>query len=371
MLRSRKKTGERMKLEIFAVGDIMLGEQHLCNNFGVKNVIQKNGPDFLFREVSPLFAGGDIVFGNLECSIQDSTPVSSAAPVFFCAESDAVNGLKNAHFNVLSVANNHIMENGQNSFVHTVQVLKTHAITPVGIRGRRDILPIKGYKIAFLAYSFIKDTIENVCYNKIQSEETIIEEIQKVKPDSDLIIISLHWGSEYVPCPSPEQIRIGRRLIDAGADIILGGHPHVTQSFEIYKDRPIFYSLGNFIFDDTYLPTTLKSFIAKITINDSRNSIEANVIPVIIGKNTYQPRLSVPPETEISLQSVDTIRQLFENKSLTEYSTSIGDYNLMYSRYKKPVKWSMKIQFIKNLHRYSLSTIVLTLKELLKQPKGS
>ena len=69
----------------------------------------------------------------------------------------------------------------------------------------------------------------------------------------------------------------------------------MTQSFEIYKNRPIFYSLGNFIFDDTYNPTTRESFIAKITVNDSRDSLEASIIPVIIDKNTYQPRLSGSP----------------------------------------------------------------------------
>jgi poly-gamma-glutamate synthesis protein (capsule biosynthesis protein) len=359
-----------MKLEIFAVGDIMLGEQHLCNNFGVRKIMQKNGPDFLFENVSPLFAGGDIVFGNLECSIKNNDPESGKSPRFFCAGPDAVNGLKNAHFNVLSVANNHIMENGQDSFLHTVQILKDHTITPVGIRGKRDILPIKGYRVAFLAYSFIEDSIEQGCYNKIQSEGTILEEIQNVQPDSDLIIVSLHWGREYVPCPSPEQIRIGRTLIDAGADIIIGGHPHVTQSFEIYKKRPIFYSLGNFIFDDTYNPTTCESFIAQITVNDSRDSIEAGIIPILIDTNTYQPRLSVPPRTEISLKSVDTIRHLFENKSLPEYSDSVGDYNLLYTRYKNPVKWNTKMQFLKNMHRYSLSTTFGILKEFLGSQRG-
>jgi len=352
-----------MKLVIFAVGDIMLGEQHLCNNFGVRKIMEKNGPDFLFEEVSPLFAGGDIVFGNLECSFKDNHPESGTAPLFFCAGPDAVKGLKNAHFNVLSVANNHIMENGQDSFLHTVQTLKEHSITPVGIRGKRDILPIKGYKIAFLAYSFIEDSIEQGCYNKIQTEETILEEIQTVTPDSDLIIVSIHWGSEYVPCPSPDQIRIGRMLIDAGADIIIGGHPHVTQSFEIYKNRPIFYSLGNFIFDDTYNPTTLDSFIAKITIHDSRDSIEAGIIPILIDTKNYQPRLSVPPQAEISQKSVDTIRHLFENKSLSEYSDSVGDYNLLYIRYKNPVMWNTKMQFLKNVHRYSFSTTIGILKE--------
>ena len=89
-------------------------------------------------------------------------------------------------------------------------------------------------------------------------------------------------------------------LIDAGADIILGGHPHVTQSFEIYKNRPIFYSLGNFIFDDTYNPTTRESFIAKITVNDSRDSIEAAIIPVTIDKNKLStPVIRSPTERDL------------------------------------------------------------------------
>ena len=125
------------------------------------------------------------------------------APVFLCTGSDAVDGLKNAHFNVLSVANNHSMENGQQSFMHTLQILKNHAITPVGIRGRFDILPVKGYRIAFLAYSFIEDNIVNGCYNKIQSEETILEEIQKVKADTILSSYLCIGGMNMFPTPRP------------------------------------------------------------------------------------------------------------------------------------------------------------------------
>ena len=193
----------------------------------------------------------------------DSNSKTDKEPFFFSAYSDMVKGLKNAHFNVLSIANNHIMENGQKHFIHTIQILKENEIIPVGIRKKYDVINIKGHKIAFLAYSFIEDYITDTCYNKIQSEKTIIEDIQEVKSISDLIIVSLHWGYEYVPYPSPTQIRIGRSLVDAGADIILGGHPHVTQSLEIYKDRPIIYSLGNFIFDQTFIPTTRDSFIAE------------------------------------------------------------------------------------------------------------
>jgi len=359
-----------MKLKIYAVGDIMLGEQHLCNNFGVKKIIQKNGADFLFKEVSPIFKDGDLVFGNLECSIMDGTLVSNKEPVFFCAEPDAINGLKFARFNVLSVANNHIMEHGQKNFQNTIQILKNNGIIPVGIRKKIDVLNIKGWKIAFLAYSFIEDNIVDGCFNKVQSEEVIIEDVQKVKPISDLIIVSLHWGCEYIPYPSPDQIQIGRNLVDVGVDIILGGHPHVTQGFEYYKNRPIFYSLGNFIFDDTYIKTTRKSFIAEITIGDSLDLIDVNIIPVMINKEQYQPRLVKPPEIDCSINSVDTTRNIFENLSLLEYVKSIGDYNLLYSKYNRTAKWDMKVQFIKNFYRFSFSTTFGILKQFFSKELG-
>jgi poly-gamma-glutamate synthesis protein (capsule biosynthesis protein) len=349
-----------MKLKIYAVGDIMLGEQHLCNNFGVKDIIRKNGADFLFEGVSSLFKDADIVFGNLECSIMDVNHGNK--PAFFCAEPDAVSGLKNAHFNVLSVANNHIMEHGRKSFLHTVQILNNNGIAPVGIRGKIDVLDVKGCKIAFLAYSFIEDHIADVCYNKIHSEKAIVEDIQKVRSLSDFVIVSLHWGCEYVPYPSPDQIRIGRDLVDAGADIILGGHPHVTQSYEVYRNRPIFYSLGNFIFDDTYIPTTRESFIAEIIIDDSPNSMNVNILPVMINEDNYQPR-PAPHLQADSIASVEKVRDILENRSLSDYENAIGDYDLLYSKYKETAKWNMKVQFLKNFYRYSPSTTFGMIKE--------
>lgn len=356
-----------MKLKIYAVGDIMLGEQHLCNNFGVKDIIRKNGADFLFEGVSSLFKDADIVFGNLECSIMDVNHGNK--PAFFCAEPDAVSGLKNAHFNVLSVANNHIMEHGRKSFLHTVQILNNNGIAPVGIRGKIDVLDVKGCKIAFLAYSFIEDHIADVCYNKIHSEKAIVEDIQKVRSLSDFVIVSLHWGCEYVPYPSPDQIRIGRDLVDAGADIILGGHPHVTQSYEVYRNRPIFYSLGNFIFDDTYIPTTRESFIAEIAICGSKESMNINILPVILNEDNYQPRLVTPLQLD-TISSVEKIRDAFENKPLSDYKNSIGNYDLLCKKYKKIAKLNMKVQFVKNFYRYSPSTTFGIIKQYLGKQKG-
>ncbi len=96
-----------MPLTLIAVGDIMLGEQPLCENFGVRSIIQEKGSDFLFREVSPLLKEGDVVFGNLECSLAfDDADLLQGS--FFCADGASARWLKDAGFTVLSVANNHI-----------------------------------------------------------------------------------------------------------------------------------------------------------------------------------------------------------------------------------------------------------------------
>jgi gamma-polyglutamate biosynthesis protein CapA len=342
----------------------MLGEQQLCNNFGVASVIDRKGIDYFFDDVRPIFNDGDIVFGNLECTISSEKAADGQDLKYFCAQPGVVKGLKSAHFNMLSVANNHIMEHEGVIFQNTVRLLRDNGILPVGITDNIEIINIKGYKIAFMAYSFIEDNNPNSCYNKISSEEPIIIDVQKIRSLVDVIIISLHWGFEYVPYPSPEQILIGRKIIDAGADVILGGHPHVTQSYEIYKNRPIIYSLGNFVFDQTYIPTTRESFIAEICFSDTFDVVDVSIIPIIINKIDYRPEIVRPPRSDIFLKSVNEVRKLIENRSISDFQTSIGDYKLLTIEYKKAAKRKMKTHFMRNIHRYSLSTVF----DIIKRP---
>lgn len=345
----------------------MLGEQPLCNNFGVANIIKNKGIDHIFDDVRQIFADGDIVFGNLECSIANQDMELDQEPAFFCANPMVLKGLKCAHFNVLSVANNHIMEQGNIAYRNLVQLLNENGLCPVGINNKIEILNIKGYKIAFMAYSFIEDKIPNSSYNKVSSEEIILHDIQKVRPLVDIIIISLHWGDEYVPLPSPEQIVIGRKLVDAGADVILGSHPHVTQGYEIYNHRPIIYSLGNFVFDHTYIPTTCKTFIVSMNIKGSLDSLSLDIIPITIDKYDYRPKVASTSQSKGNMESVSVIRNMIENKSLSEYQATIGDYNILSTKYKKLAKRCMRVQFIKNFYRYSPSITLGLIKGALSR----
>jgi len=109
-------------------------------------------------------------------------------------------------------------------------------------------IEIKGKTVALGGYSLVEDGCRSPLYNRISDEDKIFSDVKNIKNIADLIVISIHWGSEYVPLPSPEQVKLGRRLIDSGVDVIIGHHPHVVQSMERYGEKLIFYSLGELYF---------------------------------------------------------------------------------------------------------------------------
>jgi len=359
-----------MPLNVYAVGDIMLGEQSLCYNFSVKSVIKNKGVDYLFKDVKGILKNGDIVFGNLEAPISNETNKKGFEADFFRADPDVIKGLKNANFNVLSLANNHIMEHGKKAFLSTVDTLKENNISPVGVTNKTEILEVDGRKIAIMAYSFVEDVIAKSLYNKISSEMRIIEDIKSIRDFVDLVIVSMHWGREYVPFPAPEQVEIGRRVIDCGADIILGHHAHVIQGYEIYKGRPIIYGLGNFIFDDTYIKNTRKSMIAKIRINMNTKDMDIDIIPVICNPKEYYPKIADGKNGDEILNLISSVRAKIENKSLSGYSSEVEDHSTLANKYKRTAKREMKMQFIKNLHRFppklSIGIVKGYLQKLLK-----
>jgi len=358
-----------MRLNIYAVGDIMLGEHHLSYTFGVKRVIENKGVNYLIKDVRDIFRNGDIVFGNLEAPISVATSASEPKANFFRANPSVVEGLKYANFNVLSVANNHIMEHGTDAFLTTVKLLRENEIIPVGIKNKIEVIKKKGVKIAIIAYSFIEDFIDNCLYNKVSTEEKILNDIEKVKDIVDLIILSLHWGQEFVPFPSPKQIEIGRRLIDAGADIILGVHPHVIQSYEMYNGKPIIYSLGNFIFDQSYIKRTRKSIIAKIVIDMNTRKTIVNTIPIMLNCREYYPQINTEYHGNEILKCVDLVRRKIENKSLANYRSTIGNYSELARKYSMISKIDMRLHLLRNIPRYPIDHLIYLVKNYLQKTK--
>lgn len=347
-----------MQLIIYAVGDIMLGEQPLCYKFGVKSIIKEKGARYIFESFKKIMRDGDIIFGNLEAPISNTTNKKGLEAEFFRGNPAAIEGLKHADFNYVSIANNHIMDHGEKGFLSTIDLLNRNEITPLGVADEIEIIEKKDVNIALLGYSFIEDFADNSYYNKIYSEKEIIEDIIKVRGSADLIVLSLHWGLEYVPFPSIDQIRIGRKLIEAGADIIIGHHPHVIQGYEIYKGKPIIYSLGNFIFDDTYIKSTQTGMLAKIIFDKEYDDIHIDIIPFKSDRKEFCPRLvDIQIEQKI-LRDMSNLRSLIESNSFSSFQ--------MPNKYRKMARTDMKVHFVKTLFKLPLNLIISLIFVYLK-----
>ncbi|MDD4681475.1 MAG: AmmeMemoRadiSam system protein B, partial [Clostridia bacterium] len=250
-------------LHIIGVGDIMLGR-------GVGDSLKANGFGFLhpFTEIFDCFENADILFGNLEQPIT-SHEKSLDKNYKYILESvpEAIQGIQYAGFNMLSLANNHMMDYYWEGLDDTITILDDSDISHAGagrdlIDARKPaIIEKKGLKIALLAYTdmaYVEYRGNPPLYFAADIHkpgvaplrlELIQEDIQKVREQVDIIILSLHWGEEDSFRISEQQKKLAHELSDAGADIILGHHPHWFQGIEIYNGKPIVYSLGNFIFD--------------------------------------------------------------------------------------------------------------------------
>ena len=349
----------------------MMGESPLSYGFGVRSVLAgKEDAGLISPGIADLFGGGDIVYGNLEAPISEKSEKNGWESGFFRADPGVMKILKNSRFNVLSLANNHIMEHGAQSFRRTEEILEKNGIVPVGIRNETRIIRKKQHTIAFSAYSFIEDFAPDSLYNKISSPAQIFEDIRQVRPRADIVVVGIHWGSEFVPLPSPDQVRLGRELIDAGADIILGCHPHVLQGYEVYRGRPIIYSMGNFIFDFSYLPETTKTVITKIEIDDNLNMVPS-FIPVIIDRKNLSLTIAIGDEKMQIASSMDAVRNLLLNRSVEEYAQEIGDYAFHESGSRRSAKQCMKVHFVKNLYRYPPGLSMTIIKKFLAKKARS
>jgi len=211
-----------------------------------------------FAEFAEVFAEADAAIGNLECVIS-TVGTADKKPWTFQANPDVLPVLAR-HFDVVSLANNHTGDFGHDAFLQQLELLQKHKLPYFG--GGRNcaeartphLLDIRGTKIALLAYNDYQPrrfeagpSWPGVAWSV---DEQIVADIKaaRTRHHADLVIPFMHWGSEYDPATDREK-QLAHLLIDSGADLVVGGHPHVTQETESYKGKLIVYSLGNFVFD--------------------------------------------------------------------------------------------------------------------------
>jgi len=254
------------------VGDIMLSR-----SVGEK-IEQESNWQWPFLKISNYLKEADLLFGNLEGPISDKG--KDVGSVYsFRASPKAAEGLKYAGFDVLSLANNHIGDWSRIAMEDTFKILEENNIDYVGAGYNKQEahLPVikeleSGAKIAFLAYTNLgsknweaKDNLSGIAW--LEGEQ-MRKDIKKAKTLADIVIISMHFGEEYVLHSNSIQQSLARAAIDAGADLVVGHHPHVIQEIEEYKDGYIAYSLGNFVFDQFFSEEVRQGLILKIIIKD-------------------------------------------------------------------------------------------------------
>jgi poly-gamma-glutamate capsule biosynthesis protein CapA/YwtB (metallophosphatase superfamily) len=250
-----------------------------------------------FEKIGPFMREKDLVLVNLE------TPLirHPRAQGLHISDPRYAQAMKDAGISIVSLANNHIFDAGEIGFLHTLDHLKDAGVSYVGAgRDFEDarlgkLFQLNGMKLIFLSYT-------NFCnkgFASIAAEypgtlpldrELIVEDIKVARKKADFVFVSLHWGIEDQPNVDPKQIEIAHSLIDAGADVIIGHHPHVPHGIEIYKKRPILYSLGNFIFGHSRNQWA-DNYLAEIVIDQKR--IQGIIIYPISGQGQelFQPEL--------------------------------------------------------------------------------
>lgn len=248
------------------MGDLGLG-RHITST-------ARNKKDFTwsFQKISPWLQKNDINIANLESPVITDCPEGKTGTFTFCGDTRFIPQLNNF---ILNLNNNHILNYGQSGLIQTKKLLPQSFYSDFYQR------TINGISFGFLGFDFIT-------YPSLNKTE-VINKIKQYNTKVDWLIISVHWGNEYLPKAEKWRVTLAHDMVNAGADIIHGHHPHVWQQTEIYKNKPIFYSFGNFIFDQSWSYETSHSQIARLTL--SKNMvISQELFPIEIKFNS-QPSL--------------------------------------------------------------------------------
>lgn len=269
-----------------AAGDIMLA-RHVG-----KKMIEAENWSLPFLKTQNLLSEADITFANLESPFSELGQTLFEG-MTFGADPKAVQGLKMAGIDIVSLANNHFGNMGNRGMNFTFQWLAKNQIRYCGAGQNFNqahstaILKAKNLKIAFLAYDGTPSTAFGYQAQKnspglaAADINQLKNDLAKAKLTSDVVIVSLHSGIEYTPFPNESQIQFAHLAINYGADVVIGHHPHVIQKIEIYHQKPIFYSLGNFVFDQMWSEDTRLGLVVKINFKN-RYPWKFQLIPIKI-----------------------------------------------------------------------------------------
>lgn len=234
----------------------------------------------------------DLMMVNLENAITQSDD-SVKKEFVFKMKAEYLSQFKSTGISIVNCANNHTADFGEDGILETIQALDSAEIHHTGIgknlsdARRPVILSINGMQFGFLGYGGVRAFIASKTHpgTTTRSSALILEDIKNLKAQVDYIIVNLHWGDELELKPDSNQITLAHRMIRAGADLIIGHHPHVLQGIEQYRKKVIAYSLGNFVFGGNSRSANCETAVLKVRF--SQTSMEVETVPVVV--RNWQP----------------------------------------------------------------------------------
>jgi poly-gamma-glutamate synthesis protein (capsule biosynthesis protein) len=232
---------EPKSIEVTFIGDMMF------DRYIRLKATERGSYDEVLEELKEQLNSYDLVVGNLEGPVT-TYPTKTFSDVFidqltFTFDTDVPRVLNEANIKVVSLDNNHIFNFGRNGVRQTKGFLEQNEIEWFGDPDDRQLLikEVEGIKFGFVSYNYFHP-----------DESKTLELIDEAKDLVDWVVVFAHWGDEYEHIPNTKQMQSARNFIDQGSDIVIGAHPHVIQRKELYKDKWIYYSLGNFVFDQYF-----------------------------------------------------------------------------------------------------------------------
>lgn len=292
-----------------AVGDITLGDHPLCVGFGAYSHFRVRETMFPFQKVLPVLQRSDLLFGNLECAHSViGLKQGQLSSVQMRGDVRHISALAQAGFKVVNVANNHSTQHGPDAFFDTVKQLESHGIACCGVatdaqatHAKPAVLVVNGLTVGFLGYSLRpRQYFDHVPPYAEGKAESMLQDVRTLRKQVHIVVVSMHWGEEFIQRPSPEEIKIAHLLVEEGADLIVGHHPHVLRGIERYGKGWIVYSLGNFICDMIWDETLRTGMIFECVITKDGVHDVHNVVVTYINDH-YQPEV-VRGEKSVSVR---------------------------------------------------------------------
>ena len=271
-------------ITLVACGDLALVRR-------VEEKLLESGPMPLWEDGLDLFQKADIAVANLECPVSDRGEPFKSYPPNFRADPRTLCFLTESGIDVVSLANNHILDHGPEAVIDTIERLSRNGIGFFGAGKDQEsaqeplIIERAGIKVGFLGFNEWGPFGDNGSPGPSRySEKNVLEGIDQLKSHVDLVIVSVHFGFEFVDFPPPHHIESCRRFVERGAHVVLGHHPHQPQGVEVYRGGVIAYSLGNFLFDmgDVVPPSTREIMVLRFDVTKDGIS-GAQIVPYIMG----------------------------------------------------------------------------------------